>query len=360
MRNPRTARASSAVAAVWALIAVACTSGGGPGTTPATPPPTSASTTTSAPPTTTTTTRPPPELSAEAEAYLREALDLMRDWSINRELVDWDALEASAFRRADGAETAADTYPAIETAVRSLRDDHSFFLTPSETRLLFDGEARFDAPIVELRSDGLGYVSVGMFRGNIGEQADAYAHALATAITGLAPRACGWIVDLRENIGGNMWPMVAGLAPLLGGEGEIGSFTYPDGMVEPWRLEDGIAWWDEEPMTSYEVQIPEEQPPVAVLISRQTASSGEATAVAFRGRPDTRSFGQETAGLTTSNEPLYLSDGALMALTMSVFTDRTGHAFGQGLRIQPDQPVDGDPVDPAAEWLHDQSACTDS
>ncbi|HVR31222.1 MAG TPA: S41 family peptidase [Acidimicrobiia bacterium] len=358
MGNANAVRMSWAVVA-WAMIAVACTPGSGPGTTPEIRSPTSTSITTSAPPTTTTTTRPPPVLSAEAEAYLREALDLMRIWSINRERVDWDSVEAIAFRQADGAETAADTYPAVATAVRSLRDGHSFFLTPSETRLLFDGEARFDAPIVEVRPDGLGYVSIGGFRGNIGEQADAYARSLATAIAGSATRACGWIVDLRENIGGNMWPMVAGLAPLLG-EGEIGSFTYPDGTVEPWRLEAGVAWWDDQPMTTYEVQVPEAQPPVAVLIGRQTASSGEATAVAFRGRPNTRTFGQQTAGLTTSNEPLYLSDGAMLALTMSVFTDRTGHAFGQDIPVQPDQSIDGDPVDPAVEWLHDQSACAHS
>ncbi len=357
MRNAKAVRRSWAVVA-WAMMAVACTPGSGPETTPETQSPTSTSTTASVPPT--TTTQPTPVLSPEAEAYLREALNLMRIWSINRERVDWDSVEAGAFRRADGAETAADTYPAIETAVKSLQDDHSFFLTPSETRLLFDGEARFDAPIVEVRPDGLGYVSIGGFRGNIGEQADDYARSLATTISGSGTRVCGWIVDLRENIGGNMWPMVAGLAPLLGGEGEIGSFTYPDGTVEPWRLEAGIAWWDDQPMTTYEVQVPEAQPPVAVLIGRRTASSGEATAVAFRGRPNTRMFGQRTAGLTTSNEPLYLSDGALLALTMSVFTDRTGHAFGQDIPVQPDQSIDGDPVDPAAEWLHDQSACADS
>jgi carboxyl-terminal processing protease len=356
MRSATAGRRSWAFIA-WAAIAAACTPGGEPAPTLGIQPLTSTTTTVAPATTTTTTTRPPPVLSAEAETYLREALDLMRTWSINREQIDWESVEGVALRQADGAETPADTYPAVETALRSLNDDHSFFLTPSETRLLFDGEARFDAPIVEIRPDGLGYVSVGMYRGNIGEQADDYARSLATAIAGSAAQACGWIVDLRDNIGGNMWPMVAGLAPLLGGEGEIGSFTYPDGTVEPWRLEAGVAWWADQPMTTYDVPLPETHPPVAVLIGRQTASSGEATGVAFRGRPDTRLFGQPTAGLTTSNEPLYLSDGAMLALTMSVFTDRTGHAFGQRVPVQPDQSVDGAPVDPAAEWLQDQPAC---
>ncbi|MDX1448787.1 MAG: S41 family peptidase [Acidimicrobiia bacterium] len=340
------------------MTVAACTASTSPVTTdvPVSAAPIKATTTTTLPPTT-TTTRPPPELSDEADAYLQEALDLMRTWSINRDQVDWEAVEATVYRLANGAETPADTYRAIETAVNSLRDDHSVFLTPSETRTLFDGQARFDQPTVDVRSDGIGVVWVGFYRGNIGEQADAYARALAIEIVAVADRVCGWIVDLRQNTGGNMWPMVAGLAPLLGGEGEIGSFTYPDGMVEPWRLRDGVAWWNDQPMTTYGTPIPDEQLPVAVLIGGSTASSGEATAVAFRGRPDTRLFGRETAGLTTSNEPLYLSDGAMLALTMSVFTDRTGHTFGQDIPVVPDEEVDGDPLDSAVRWLLDHPGC---
>src|SRR5438270_7244326 len=36
------------------------------------------------------------------------------------------------------------------------------------------------------------------------------------------PPACGWIVNLRQNGGGLMWPMLAGIGPLLG-EGEAGA-----------------------------------------------------------------------------------------------------------------------------------------
>ncbi len=296
-------------------------------------------------------TQPPPVLSVEAEAYLNEALALMQDWSINRNVIDWERLERTAFQLADGAEKPEDTYRAIESTVRGLRDDHSTFMTPSQARSFDQGTASFDAPAVEVMEDGIGYVSIGRYRGNIGPQADEYAAALASEIAEAMEDACGWIVDLSSNTGGNMWPMIAGLAPLLGGEGQIGSFTYPGGLVEPWTLEDGSAWWDEERMTTHGVEIPSAQPPVAVLIAGRTASSGEATAIAFRGRPDTRLFGQATAGLTTSNEPLYLSDGAMLALTMSVFTDRNGDTFGQNVSIQPDQSVEGDAIPLAVDWL---------
>src|SRR5690348_5042975 len=34
----------------------------------------------------------------------------------------------------------------------------------------------------------------------------------------------GWVVDLRGNVGGNMWPMLAGIGPLLGENDHLGEF----------------------------------------------------------------------------------------------------------------------------------------
>ncbi|MGV9658891.1 S41 family peptidase [Streptomyces koyangensis] len=56
-------------------------------------------------------------------------------------------------------------------------------------------------------------------------------------------------------------------------------------------------------------------PPVAVLTGPRTASAGEAVAIAFRERPDTRTFGDPTSGVPTANAPYPLSDGALVVLT---------------------------------------------
>lgn len=342
---------------LFAVLLAACSAAGTPAPSAPPPPVSSVAPSVSPAPSNPPTTLPIPELSDEAEAYLAEAIELMRTWSISRDLVDWDELTELAMRRADGAATPQDTYPAIEIVLGELRDGHSVFLTPGEARTFDTGTASFDEPLVEVRGDGIGYVSVGRYLGNVGDQADAYAADLAGGLADALPETCGWLVDLRANTGGNMWPMIAGLAPLLG-EGRVGAFTYPDGMTEPWRIADGTAWWDELPMTEFAVPLPAELPPVAVLISPQTASSGEATTVAFVGRADTRLFGQDTAGLTTSNEPLFLSDGAMLALTMSVFTDRTGHAYGQGVSITPGHPTNGDPTDAAISWLLEQPVCS--
>ncbi|WP_323137732.1 S41 family peptidase [Streptomyces sp. NEAU-H22] len=178
------------------------------------------------------------------------------------------------------------------------------------------------------------------------------------------PNACGWVIDLRRNRGGNMWPMLAVVGPILG-DGDVGSFIDADGKKTVWSIEKGSPRLDGD-STGWVTSPPVGggSAPVAVLTSRSTASSGEAVTVAFRGRPDTRSFGEDTTGVPTSNARHRLSDGAILNLTEGMDADRTGRAYDSP--IPPDQPVvddlgrggSKDPVlDAATEWLSEQPGC---
>ncbi len=80
-----------------------------------------------------------------------------------------------------------------------------------------------------------------------------------------------------------------------------------------------------------------DRPKVAVLTDNGIASSGEATFIAFKKRPNSRSFGSATCGLSTANRGFALSDGALLNLTVSVMADRTKTPYGDS--VQPDEVV---------------------
>lgn len=178
---------------------------------------------------------------------------------------------------------------------------------------------------------------------------------------------CGWIVDLRRNSGGNMWPMLAGVGPLLG-EGELGAFVSRRGK-RAWRYADGKAFLDGGSVSAkvegepYRGRRP--GTPVAVLTSGFTGSSGEAVLIAFRGRPATRSFGEPTYGVPTANTVKLLPDGAQIILTVARDADRTGRIYDD--KIAPEERVsvdwtrfgqDDDPVTlAAASWLLAQRAC---
>jgi C-terminal processing protease CtpA/Prc len=105
---------------------------------------------------------------------------------------------------------------------------------------------------------------------------------------------------------------------------------------------------------------------VAVLLDGATASSAEAIAISFRPRPNTRSFGQPTAGYSTANRGARMSDGANLVVTVGVMTDRAGRAYGNP--IEPDERVEmpaewwPSPVDAVARrattWLAGRLECS--
>ena len=105
----------------------------------------------------------------------------------------------------------------------------------------------------------------------------------------------GWIVDLRGDRGGNMWAMLGILKPLLG-SGDLGVFEDRTGQrSRPWRAE--IQGSGQVQATGPDLA----HVPVAVLIGPQTASAGEAVAIAPKGRPQTRVFGHATHWPTPGN-----------------------------------------------------------
>ncbi len=172
----------------------------------------------------------------------------------------------------------------------------------------------------------------------------------------------GWVIDLRTNAGGSLWPMLAGVGPILG-EGEIMGFVAPgEKLIGFYRM--GRAWIEGREKFSAQVDEPyvlkRPFPPVAVLTSQLTGSAGELTAVAFRGRPRTHSFGIPTAGVPTANDTKELSDEARIALTTHLGADRIGQTYDGPL--PPDELVtidwtrlgtnDDPSIQAAIRWLH--------
>ena len=89
-------------------------------------------------------------------------------------------------------------------------------------------------------------------------------------------------------------------------------------------------------------------------MTEQTASSGEAVLIAFVGRPNTRSFGTATRGLTTANDGFPLPDGASIMLAVGTYADRLGRVYGQA--IEPDQCLEGGANETgirAAAWIRE-------
>ena len=305
-------------------------------------------------PTTPTTVSSTSQLAASVREYLEEVLRIMQASSINRLTIDWNSLRTEVFAAAGAAQSVADALPAIRVALTRLGDGHSIYRTPAGTTVFVPtrscsgsgGPSPAGVPPI------IGYVSVGSFGGS-GEQAAAFADAIQDRIrAGDRDDLVGWVVDLRGNGGGNMWPMIAGVGPILG-ESLLGYFIGPAGETTPWEYRNGAAWSGgavaQRVTAPYRLR--REQPRVAVLSDNGIASSGEATLIAFRRRPNTRSFGVASCGLSTANRTFALSDGATLILTVAVMADRTGTRYGD--QVVPDELLSdrSELIRRAVEWL---------
>lgn len=297
-------------------------------------------------------------LSPAAEKYLDDALDLMQRHSINRDKIDWPQLRQQVKSRAFQVSSIPETYSLIQVALRGLDDHHSGF-TPASAQAARTrrqaAELNEPAPAPPVLPAGVGYLRIPHFSsGNdsLARQYVAQLHAQIRRQDGPALR--GWVVDLRGNTGGNMWPMLIGAGPVLG-EGVAGYFDNLHGRATEWGYRAGQAYIGEQPPMQLAPELRCQRPglPVAVLTDERTASSGEAVAVAFRGRPRTRSFGMNTYGVSTSNQSFRLADGARLSLTTSVMADRSCRPYRQG--VSPDELVDDSEVlAQAVRWIQQQ------
>lgn len=314
-------------------------------------------------------------------SYIDEVFALLLTHALRRDAVDSVALRAEAEDRLRATATIPETYPTIRLLLERLGDHHSYFITPddaesaadkhpqtppsghlitmetvestaatrSETLPLGNHVAPETVKNATTRSEIppsghlIAYIAVPSIDGD-GATAQSYAEQMQTLIrTFDTGGSAGWVVDLRGNTGGNMWPMLAGLGPLLG-DGELGAFVYPDGATESWEYRAGKATLDGWPMLTIASPhtLAHAAPPIAILQEARTRSSGELVALAFHGVPHTRTFGMPTAGVPTANAPFLLSDGAVIMLTVARGADRLGNAFDAPLG--PDHPIPQDDV----------------
>lgn len=334
----------------------------------------------------------PGPASPEATQYVNAALDLMQKHSINTHKIDWASLRSETLLRAAGAESSYDTYDAIRFALNSLNDRHSF-LQLSDELAKQDKDSHTRRKVAPMRPPGsekwppspfidrrapegqlvpigavrVAYIVVPLLESGPDAAMEAYANALQGKVETLAKqKPKGWIIDLRGNLGGNMWPMLDGIGPLID-VSNVGGFVDAERKKTHWFIHtSGVGLKKPDGSEQLICQVPERKvglskpPVIAVLIDRGTASSGEAVAVALQGQARVRFFGRATHGQTTANEGFPLSDGANLVITTGIEFDRTGKEYLSG--ITPDvvlaeqaelpKTPDSDPmIQAAADWI---------
>lgn len=299
--------------------------------------------------------------------YVLEALSIMRENYLHAEDVDWDRVRERGLASLPDDASVAQAHAAIRMMLEALDDPHVGAAGPGSSDAAKEQSDSVEHVTVEMADERIARIRVPSVPGSIAEAARvAFADNAHQALKAVdSPELCGWVVDLRDNTGGNMWPMLATIGPIAG-PGMLGQFVGPDGeQTNTWTYRDGVAEVSSDTERSERVAIstdafrPESTDlPAAVLVSPRTSSSGEATAIAFIGRENTRLFGSETGGLATANNGFPLSDGFRMIFPIGYMADRHGNIHHP--HVEPDEEVSPEEaLDHATKWLQDQPGCSD-
>jgi carboxyl-terminal processing protease len=327
----------------------------------------------------------------DPQARVTEALEQVRPVAYHRDRLDWAAIEARARALAEGARDEVDLMPAYQALVSYLEDNHSQVEYPAglmerwrerygNRRMLPDpppspprSTSRFmTRREPEVRATPLGSSSIGVIivpSAQYEPLPSTFGARLHAGVRAVQDQVCGYVVDLRGNTGGALFPMVVGLSDLIGDDRRV-VYVRPDGSEMVARLKDGalsalpedgpeilldrIEGWQAAPSVGAR--------PVAVLMDDATGSSGEGAALALIGRDRVRTFGGRTAGVASANQEIALSDGTILLVTTAMMADQRGRTYPEG--IPPDEPIassegENDAVQAAAEaWLTTQEGCS--
>jgi hypothetical protein len=286
--------------------------------------------------------------------YLTGSLKIVERSALFSAGVDWAEVRREADAVLEDARQYADTHDFLEEILVRAGGRHSGLIRPYRRRQFSPEEQEVLGPptptgrIIESAAGPVAYLRVPRTERADRDTAD-YIPAGETVLKALIevrPRA--WIVDLRADIGGNMWPMLAVTSPLLP-DGALGFFEDRDGRYRAFGVAASSALLGKNRMARLSAEFSKhDRTPTAVLVSRYTASAGEAVALAFRARPSTCLIGAPTRGLTTANTSHPLRDKTIMRITKSYFADHHRN------RLDGPVPVDRDLTG------HDRAAVLDA
>ena len=283
-----------------------------------------------------------------ANKLLDEALLLMQKHYYKRDSVQWQPMITSAKTLLNKSSECEAAYRAVQWCFDQLREQHSFIMPPLKASI-YSGNVNgsgntsltksLTGPLHrEFHDGGIGYINVPWISTTDQAICTAFADSIQSMIRDFDQHGITkWIIDLRKNTGGNCWPMLAGLGPLLG-DGVQGYFVSPSEKI-PISYKNGIVFQGNQPRCVVRNPhfLPQNKKTIVVLTGKRTSSAGEIVALAFKGLSNVFLYGEATAGLTTANATYALSDGSMLVLTVCKEADRNGNIVDGS--IQPDETI---------------------
>jgi carboxyl-terminal processing protease len=282
---------------------------------------------------------------------------------------DWDAYRTHVLQQTGPIHTVKDFFGALDVALKSLGDSHSYTVSPDVIAKMENNPNAFkqDNPTIEVK-EGIGIITIPTHY-----QIDPHdPHSVkwveefhksfsieAKSVTK------GWVIDLIENTGGDLNPMIGALGPLFTNK-DLGGFYCLDDNHEIMKNKITYEMGEikfSEAGDSFTLHYPyfhidSDNLPITVLIGSQTASSGEFLALALQHQPNTMILGEPTFGLATVNAQMDLPEkiGGYYLLTVGFALDKNDEPL-KTMKVFPDKEMLGsksDLLNAAIDYLNTQ------
>ncbi len=283
-----------------------------------------------------------------------------QETSLYSDDVDWEILEEKFLEISKGLEDTESLLPALQYLINTIGDKHATirstknyqilvsYTGPNDTKdarkssyvntVINDIEAKFSCKEAKSADKIYGHLNIVGIGGNASVEDEAA--NIQNCIADLKSKGTNkWIIDLRNNGGGNMNPMIAGMSPFLEDGFIGGALDANDSLVRRYEIING-NFYDTERLV-YEAKeriLNCTTDPIVVLTSKYTASSGEVLAVAFKGRPNTVFIGEQTSGYTSGNGYQVITDELALIISQNYIADRTLKKYTQRVDVDIDIP----------------------
>lgn len=282
---------------------------------------------------------------------VKESIHRAKEQSLYSNEIHWDSLTKKVLSQATNIAKYEELKVPLTTLINGLRDHHASFFYNNQRIAYFTDKINIrktDSRIFDLKTwevvnyksyhefkllkNTIGYIKiVGIGPGDIKKKAKNIRNKIdSIALLG----AKEWILDLRYNGGGNMYPMLESLAPLLG-NGKIGGDADLNGNLTEnvWQIKSDNFYYG----NYLAVKLPKSSSvksnsKVVVLLSRFTVSSGEVIAVAFKGRKNTFFIGETTGGYTTVNNMEAINSALTMSISVAYYADRNNTVYKENIK----------------------------
>ena len=270
------------------------------------------------------------KISKRSKKFTKEVSKIIKEKSLFSDSLNWNQISEELLALPLGKNDSASHKIALEYFIKKLRnvgDKHSLFLTQTSINSYTYKDLEDKQPESKYLGNGIGFLKIPKCMTFSNTKDREFANSIRFQIKKLDTEneIIGWVVDLRNNGGGNMWPMVAGLNALVQ-DGIVGyTVGTPNRKEKEWKTENGKINYSNELTDTYKIKTLNTK--IAVLIDSMTGSSGEMTAITFIGLSNVKLFGQPSAGYTTANSTFYLSDGTQLYLATNFVADRKHKSY---------------------------------